>query len=131
MAKTTWTEERLQRQFNRYNSRYWHEGLPKYRICISGMILGQLREGKCDSSARKILINVESHSTDREIRQTLLHEMAHAAVPRGVDLHDFLAELRSRVEALTQPLPACPHHATVPSFVPHLNRKPSQMVLQG
>ncbi len=73
MRKSTWTDERLTRLFERYNKRFWSGKLPTYRVVVTTSRTG----GLCDRRKRQILMNVESFRSDSEIRRMLLHEMAH------------------------------------------------------
>jgi len=67
--------------------------LPVYRFVIATM---RDAMGLCDSTQKVITIDVERHKSDREVRSTVLHEMAHAAADiRGSRGHDsrFFAEV--------------------------------------
>jgi len=77
--KSAWTEERLERLFVQYNRRFWGGRLPKIHIRIRN--LGGFH-GRIEWEHREILIDIDSHSTDREIRDTLLHELCHLATAR-------------------------------------------------
>jgi len=92
----TWSEERLRRLFEHYNRKYWH-GRIQFQIVIGTC---EAAMGWCELKNRLITIDVERHQTDREVRSTLLHEMAHAASPksRGHDVKFFaqLEKLLSR-----------------------------------
>lgn len=72
---TTWTDSRLARLFDRYNRRFWNGRLPKYSVIASDLYRG----GLCKKRERQIFINLDTFRSDKEIRATLLHEMAHAA----------------------------------------------------
>ena len=88
-----WTEERLQRSFDRYNRKYWHGRLPAYRIVVGAMPEAM---GLCNSRQKVITVDVQQHKSSREIRSTVLHEMAHAAADiHGSRGHDakFFAEI--------------------------------------
>jgi len=91
--KTVWTEERLRDVFAPYNRKYWRGRLPVYQLVIATM---PDAVGRCESTRKVITIDVEQHKSDREVRSTLLHEMAHAAAfirgSRGHDLK-FFAQL--------------------------------------
>jgi hypothetical protein len=79
--------------FARYNRKYWRGRLPVYRLVIATMPDAM---GLCESRRKVITIDVEQHKSDREVRSTLLHEMAHAAASiRGSRGHDlkFFAQL--------------------------------------
>lgn len=86
--KTKWTENRLRALFSRYNQKYWRGRLPHYRIVIQ-----DLREagcvGRCLRRVRRIALDVGRHESDRSIRDTLLHEMCHAAAGRDVYGHGY------------------------------------------
>jgi hypothetical protein len=76
-----WTEQRLQRLYARYNCRFWAGRLPAVRVCISNLAVCY---GEWDVGQWQIKIDIERHeSNDREIRATLLHEMAHVAAGPG------------------------------------------------
>lgn len=104
MKRTSWTTERLQHLFERYNAKYWKGKLPRYRVINSKKIFDLAREGLCDRRAHKLFINVASHYTDLQVRQTLLHEMAHAATKGGHGKH-WLAEME-RIKRLGAPIPS-------------------------
>jgi SprT-like family len=70
-----WGEQRLQSLFERYNRIYWHGRLPHYNVTPA--ILECL--GRCYWRRRIIEIDPKQHKSDRHVRATLLHEMAHAA----------------------------------------------------
>lgn len=128
--KSAWTEERLQGMFERYNRKYWKGQLPAYRLAISVM---PDAVGRCDWSRKVITISVEAHKSDREIRSTVLHEMAHAAASiRGSHGHDpeFFAQVemllrRKALIAIDTPEAGSVHILAnlVPSRFPLLKRK--------
>jgi hypothetical protein len=69
--------------------------LPVYGLVIATMPDAM---GLCESKRKVITINVEEHKSDRDVRSTLLHEMAHAAASiRGSRGHDpkFFAQLEN------------------------------------
>jgi hypothetical protein len=86
--KTTWTEARLQRLFDRYNKRFWRGKLRGYTVGTKDLS-GEGEMGVCDCKRRAISIDVAAHRSDREVRATLLHEMAHAAAPNGYPAHGY------------------------------------------
>jgi hypothetical protein len=93
-GKPKWDEQRLQRLFERYDRLYWRRKLKRYRITAASLTNGT--QGLCNSSQRTITIDFARHKTDRDLRGTVLHEMAHAAADtRGSRGHDvvFFAEL--------------------------------------
>jgi SprT-like family len=77
-TKSGWTEQRLQRLFGRFNRRFWRGRLPNVAIRIHEL---DDAWGEIDWKHREIRINV-AKQPDREVRATLLHEMAHLATPR-------------------------------------------------
>ena len=98
MNKTEWSNKRVSRLFDRYNRLYFRGKLSDYRVAI-GTLAGGTR-GRCYWSKRKITIDAEHHASDRELRGTVLHEMAHAACAgrsQGHDVHFF-----AHVERLLQ-----------------------------
>jgi hypothetical protein len=76
--KTHWSDERLRNLFKHYNQRYWRGRLSRYRVIQSALSENHC-DGYCDLRRKKILIDPAGHNSDRDLRATLLHEMAHAA----------------------------------------------------
>jgi hypothetical protein len=77
---SNWTEQRLQRLFDRYNLRFWGGRLPRVRVRVCDLDC----YGECDFEREEIRIDIDRHANnDREIRATLLHEMAHVAAGPG------------------------------------------------
>lgn len=74
--KNEWTERRLQRLFGHYNRRFWRGRLPSVHIRIREL---DGPYGEIEWKRREVRIDVRFHKTNREIRATLLHEMAHLA----------------------------------------------------
>jgi hypothetical protein len=90
--KTRWTDKRLRDLFERYNQIYWRGALPRYRVVETK--LSQARcVGRCDWRKRTIEIDTDEHNSDRGVRATLLHEMAHAAARGGGHGEKFFAQL--------------------------------------
>ena len=77
--KGTWTVKRLERLYARYNCHFWKGRLPHIPLRIAQM--DGLR-GLYEENPQRITINISEHKNDREVRSTLLHEMAHAAARR-------------------------------------------------
>lgn len=75
-----WTEYHLGQLFARYNRRYWDGRIPHYTLRIAPMADAV---GRCDRRRRMILIDLARHESDREVGDTLLHEMCHAADRSG------------------------------------------------
>ena len=84
---STWSDERLGRLFERYNRIYWRGQLPRYRVASAKLERPVL--GHCDWRKRVIEIDPAKHKSDRHVRRTLLHEMAHAATRKGHGLKFF------------------------------------------
>lgn len=95
---TAWTEKRLQYLFSHYNQRFWRGRLLHVHIRIRNLTNdGGPVFGRIEWKQREILINIDAHTTDRAIRATLLHEMAHLATPRK-ERHD--SEFWAQIERL-------------------------------
>ena len=97
--KNQWNDTRLKHLFERYNRIYWHGKLPDYRVVAGAFADNTL--GECQSSEHVITIDVAKHKTDRRLRATVLHEMAHAAADRhGSQGHDlkFFAQLEELLQ---------------------------------
>jgi hypothetical protein len=77
-TKTKWSDKRLRNLFGRYNQLYWQGRLYRYRV-VQAELSQKRCYGYCDPRTKRIAIDPDQHSSDREIRATLLHEMAHAA----------------------------------------------------
>ncbi len=77
-TKTNWSDERLRNLFRRYNQLYWRGRLSRYRV-VQAELSQERSYGYCDSRRKRFVIDPDRHSSDRELRATLLHEMAHAA----------------------------------------------------
>jgi SprT-like family len=76
--RTLWSNERLRLLFERYNRIYWRGKLCGYRVVLAD--LSEKRAiGYCYRREKRIEIDPNQHTSDRELRATLLHEMAHAA----------------------------------------------------
>jgi hypothetical protein len=87
-AGTQWHDARLQRLFERYNRLYWRGRLVRHRVIVSA-IEGPA-QGQWTPRKHLIQIDLDKHRSDREVRSTLLHEMAHAAArSQGHDVGFF------------------------------------------
>ena len=92
MAMTSWTVARLTRLFEHYRQRFWSGRLPTYAITVAPL---ENAFGRCDHDECCVIIDISRHTSDRGVRSTLLHEMAHvAAGPQSLG-HDsaFFAQL--------------------------------------
>jgi len=95
---SSWTSARLQRLFHRYNRKFWGGALPDLTVRDCRFDDGSL--GQCDRERKRIDIDVARHSTDAEVRSTLLHEMAHAADSNRGRAHGY--GFWTQVESLLQ-----------------------------
>ncbi len=123
-----WTKERLENLVCRYNRLYWRGRLPQLRIVTEGKAESL---GLCDWRRRTIIINVAKCRDGREVRSTLLHEMAHVATPTH-DKHDisFFAELEHLLQQRAPISVRNPEarqmrllHGRIPARFPLLQRK--------
>jgi hypothetical protein len=71
-----WTERRLHRLFDKYNKRFFKCQLIGWRAGFTAEQPGEF--GYCNPEIKQISIRIESHTSDRQVRATLVHEMAHA-----------------------------------------------------
>jgi hypothetical protein len=78
--RTRWNTQRLNRLFKRYNRRYWGGKLPDLRVVNRKLVACV---GEYVRKEQEILVDVSAHPNDREVRSTLLHEMAHAGNRSG------------------------------------------------
>lgn len=85
--QTHWTEARLKRLFDRYNRKFWRGRLKSYTVRVKD--LSGRTMATCDDKLCALFIDAAKHKTDREIRATLLHEMAHAATPKDYPAHGY------------------------------------------
>jgi hypothetical protein len=69
-----WTDNRLQALFDHYNQRFWRGKLPRFRVYQRRF---NTDLGHTSLITRKILIDTDAHQSDRQVRGTVLHEMAH------------------------------------------------------
>jgi hypothetical protein len=89
ILKTAWTVKRLERLYARYNWHFWQGRLPHIPVRIAQMKdeLG-LYKGLYEPNPQRITLDIRKHKNDREIRSTLLHEIAHAAAgERASEVH--------------------------------------------
>jgi hypothetical protein len=93
--KTEWTQQRVERLFERYNRIYWRGKLSGYRVVLADLSK-ESAWGLCEW--RKKIIKINPHrESDREVRATLLHEMAHAASRSGHTV-PFFAQLERLIK---------------------------------
>lgn len=93
-----WSDERLNALFRTYRDRYWPGRLRGYRVSVRTL---DSAHGQCDTASKSIWIDVARHTTDYEVRSTLMHEMAHAAAGPRSRGHDsrFFAELEHLIRS--------------------------------
>ena len=98
-----WSDERLRRLFDRYNQRFFSGRLSDWTVDSSENHLGHY--GYCNPETKRISIRVEAHRNDRQVRATLVHEMAHAVtdVDHNAEWQSEMARLKS-AGAPTEPL---------------------------
>jgi hypothetical protein len=87
-SKTNWTDQRLQRLFEHYNQIHWRGKLSGYRVVLTHLDC----MGMCEWNKRLIEVDPDRHTSDRELRSTVLHEMSHAASKSGHTI-PFFAQL--------------------------------------
>lgn len=80
MTEANWTEARLVRLFSRYNRKFWSGRLRGWSVDMSPTI-GLF--GCCIKRTHQISVRIAAHDSDRQVRATLVHEMAHAATTVG------------------------------------------------
>ena len=81
---TTWSDARLRQLFERYRLRYWQRSrrLKQYRI-ENRSLADQQIVGLCEFDKHLLTIDVAAHTSDREVRATVLHEMIHAVISKS------------------------------------------------
>ena len=89
MTRKRWTDTRLQKLFEYYNRRFWNGKLPRFTV-----IRVSDQEYKVYISFKEKLIRVSTNGrSDRDIRSTVLHEMAHLATRRPGHDSKFFEQL--------------------------------------
>jgi hypothetical protein len=82
-----------QKLFQELNHQYFKGQLPEYEIVLREDLRAGC--GKCDKKRRQLhLAKVTDNVSDERLPQLLLHEMAHAAVPRKEHGKAWLAEMK-------------------------------------
>jgi hypothetical protein len=107
VKRSAWSNRRLSILFDAYRLKFWpsRRRLKSFRIEIATL---DDAYGRCDFERKILLINVDAHPSDRELRATVLHEMVHAVVGRGGHDAAFWQELEyllSRCAPITIGLP--------------------------
>jgi hypothetical protein len=92
MAVSTWSDARLARLFERYRRRYWPSSRRLRRYRVQAGTLGDAF-GECKFQDHLIVIDVAAHPSDRELRATMLHEMAHAVAGKPGHTSPFWTQL--------------------------------------
>lgn len=124
--KTKWTQARLEKLFARYNRRYWRGRLPSYSVA-PGRLDGSV--GLCDRAERRITIDLRAHPSDAAVRDTLLHEIAHAADTTGNPVahgRGFWAQVE---RLLRQGAPINVGHSELPGIPPLVDSVPREFHL--
>ena len=89
-ARINWNDRRLRNLFDRYNRVYFMGKLIGWRVIAATLDSHVL--GECNWKKRTIRVDGWQASSDRSIRGTLLHEMAHAETHNsGHDVKFFAA----------------------------------------
>jgi hypothetical protein len=83
-------QPQCQELFDTYNQRFFGGRLPPYRIILSDRYSSGMH-GICRKKQREILLRTSL--PDKELPRVLLHEMAHAAVPKSGHGKLWLAEM--------------------------------------
>ncbi len=111
---SNWTDRKLTCVFLGYKRRYWGERIrrgysiyfdpSKAPLVSTGSRDGSVGplKGVCHKEQGWIVIWRNSHRTETDLRETILHEMAHA-VARGVHGRDFYREIK-RIRKLGAPV---------------------------
>jgi hypothetical protein len=101
----TWGSARLQRLFDRYNERFFGGQLAGWKAVEFDGADGECK-GQCSPEAKQLRICIAGHDTDRKVRATLVHEMAHAVTNDKDHREAWLAELKRlrREGAPTDPM---------------------------
>lgn len=136
MKKTVWTQWRLERLFRRYNAQYWDGKLSAYNVGV-GNLSKHGAVGLCDWREGRITVDVAAHDDDRDIRATLLHEMAHAAdrsqsrYSHGDGFFAQIEHLLQKGAPITVKMPEMPGHvfplAAVPEKYPLCRRAAARL----
>jgi hypothetical protein len=111
-----WNDKRLQRLFDRYNRRFfdsrlvgWTVGCGQSDRAVCRRRPGSPFAGYCADWTKRISMDIWPSWSDRKVRSTLLHEMAHASSGDGFHYHSgpWAKEMKRirRLGATTH----CPH----------------------
>ena len=123
--RSKWTDARLTRLFERYRMRYWPTSRRLRAFCVK---VSQLERayGQCDYDTKTLLIDVDAHRSDRELRATVLHEMIHAVLGAGGHHSPFWTQLEyllSERAPVTVGFPELGERGTHLSLVPRRFRR--------
>ena len=79
----TWTNESLTALYTEYNKQYFGGRLPEFKVLMADLnptfLIVGISFGRVDMLQGRILLTVQFHPNDFEVRTTLLHHMAHVA----------------------------------------------------
>jgi hypothetical protein len=85
---TIWSDARLRQLFERYRLRYWPRSRRLKQFRIENRSLGDQGDmGLCEFETRMLTVDLSAHTSDREVRATVLHEMIHAVIGKGKGGH--------------------------------------------
>jgi len=120
-----WSQIELERAFERYRDRYWPGRLKNFKIAI-GPTRTAGAFGECVSDEHLIIVDRARHSTQYELRSTLLHEMAHAAAGVRSRGHDskFFEQLERLLECRVRMSMGLPETGNLPSLTAVPSRFP-------
>ena len=93
-----WTISRLEALKEQYRAEYW----PRSRRLATYRVVTQDEDGAfgwIDYDQKILVVNVNAHKSDRDVRATLLHEMVHCVVGRGGHGTPFWAQLEYLLKA--------------------------------
>jgi hypothetical protein len=87
-----WTDVRLQNLFSHYNRRFWKGKLRAFDVVLDDSMTHC--RGQIDFKTKRIRIKTAGQS-DRRVRSTVLHEMAHLAAGRPGHNSAFFEQLEN------------------------------------
>lgn len=125
LIRKEWTDRRLNKLFAFYNRKYWDGQLKSFAVtgCNVRTLRARGAMGSCDSVNKLIMVDIPAHKNEKELRATLLHEMAHAASGKDTIAHGY--QFWAQIEMLLQkqaPIsvdnPEAPNHANFVDIIP-------------
>jgi len=102
----TWTNESLTALYTEYNKLYFDGHLPEFNVLMADLnpasFVGGICWGRADVVQGRILLTVQFHPNDFEVRTSLLHEMAHVARCAQAEDGSHNAVWKAEIERLWQ-----------------------------